>query len=70
MRKLPGRMAALAGGEESNSRSLTGTTAAATSAQLTCQTTTMTPDSGGRSGASTETSSTQCNVSETHRHTG
>lgn len=62
MRKLPGRMVLLAEGKETNSK-VTGKTVAVPSAQLTCITTAMTRDSGGKYGASTETSSTQCSVS-------
>lgn len=64
MRKLPGRMALLAGGEETK---VTGTTV--TSAPVTYKTMT-TRDSGERYGANTETSSTQCNVSNTDRQVG
>lgn len=67
MRTLPGRMALPAGGKEETSSKVTGTTVAAPSTQLTCRTRTVTRDSGGRYGANTETSSTQCNVSETDR---
>lgn len=62
MRKLPGRMVLLAEEKETNSK-VTGKTVAVPSAHLTCKTTEMTRDSGGKYGASTETSSTQCNVS-------
>lgn len=59
-------MALLAGGAEISSK-VTGTTATVPSPQLICRTTRTTRVSGGKYGASTETSSTQCNVSQTDR---
>lgn len=69
MKKLLGRMAPPAEGKKTSDKT-TGTTVAAPSTLLTCRTTTRSPGSGKKYGASTETSSAQCNVSETDRHVG
>lgn len=59
-------MALLAAGKEINSKVM-GTTVTLPSAQLTYKTTIMIRVSGEKYGASTETSSTPCNVSKTDR---